>query len=109
MALDFIDGLALSFLFGADMAAMFGEGFKDINDLLIILKDISGKHNKPIALSLFSDKRQVDELKTTGIFPLFNDPVESIRGLRMLRDYWRNRDAAGVSDSQEPDRAASVL
>lgn len=109
LALDYIDGLVLSFLFGPDVAVMFGEGFKDIKDLLVLLKDICAKYNKPIALSLFSDKRQVDELKSTGIFPVFNDPVESIRGLRMLRDYWRNRDAAGVSDSRKLERAASAL
>jgi len=25
--------------------------------------------------------------------PVFNDPVESVRGLRLLMDYWQKKDA----------------
>jgi hypothetical protein len=59
--------------------------------MLHFAKKMSQEHNKPIALSFFSERRHIEDFKRLKIFPVFNDPVESVRALRLLRDYWRGR------------------
>jgi hypothetical protein len=41
---------------------------------------------KPIALSFFGRREKVEELQRTGVFPVFNDPMESVRAMRMFLD-----------------------
>jgi hypothetical protein len=48
-------------------------------------------YNKPIALSFLSERRYIEEYKKNTPFPVFNDPVESVQGLRKNRNYWKRR------------------
>lgn len=92
LALDNIDGLVLSFMYEPEMIKIFGEGIGTPKQILSFIKNMSEGHDKPISISFFAEKRYIEEFKQVGTFPVFNDPVESIRGLRLLRDYWRGRD-----------------
>lgn len=91
MALDFIDGLVLSLTYSPGVSKMFGSGGDFRGPGLKVLRGITEKTGKPIALSFFAEKRYVDELKTMEGLPVFDDAVQSVRALRMLRDYWRGR------------------
>jgi hypothetical protein len=59
--------------------------------MLNLPKKMCEKTGKPIALSFFAERQYVEEFKKLNSFPVFNDPVESVRALGMLREYWRGR------------------
>jgi acyl-CoA synthetase (NDP forming) len=92
LALDTIDGLALSFIYDPEMARIFGGEVGSPEQMLAFIKKLCNTFNKPIALSFITEKKYVETFKEIHSFPVFNDPVESVRALRMLRDYWRMRD-----------------
>ena len=83
--LDFIDGLVLAFLYDPEVERIFGRKIGTPEQILRFLKDIANKKNKPIALSLFASKTEIREFKRLGIFPVFDDPVDGIQALRILR------------------------
>lgn len=91
LALKEINGLVLSFMYEPEMVKMFGDGIGTPEQMLNFAKKMSQEYNKPIALSFFSEKRHIEEFKKLNIFPVFNDPVESVEALRFLRDYWRGK------------------
>jgi acetate---CoA ligase (ADP-forming) len=91
LALDEIDGLALSFMYEPEMFKMFADGIGTPQQMVGFAAGMARKHNKPIALSFFSERRHIEAFRELRTFPVFTDPVESIRGLRLLRDYWRGR------------------
>ncbi|MCF8146325.1 MAG: CoA-binding protein [Deltaproteobacteria bacterium] len=92
LALEDIDGLVLSFMYEPEMVKMFGDGIGTPEQMLNFAARLSREHNKPIALSFFAERRHIEDFKRLNTFPVFNDPVESVRALRLLRDYWRGRD-----------------
>ncbi|RLB29128.1 MAG: hypothetical protein DRH11_16390 [Deltaproteobacteria bacterium] len=98
LALDDIDGLVLSFMYEPDMTRIFGPGVGSPEQILKFTKKLSEKSKKPIALSFFAERRYIEKFKRLNTFPVFNDPVESIRALCMLRDYWRRRSISDVSE-----------
>ena len=100
LALDNIDGLALSFLYVPEMARIFGGEVGSPEQMLAFIKKLCNTFNKPIALSFITEKKHIKMFKEINSFPVFNDPLESVRALRMLRDYWRMRD---VLNSTEGD------
>jgi len=87
LALDDIDGMALSFMYGPAMAKMIGAEISQPDKLLELLQEISNAAGKPIGLSFFAERRHIEQLKAINSFPVFNDPVESVQALSMLRDY----------------------
>jgi len=89
LALDFIDGMVLSLMYGPDMACFFGTEYEAYNTFLDFLSNLSQRFNKPIALSFFAERRFIDTFKKSNVFPVFNDPIESVRALRKNRDYWK--------------------
>jgi hypothetical protein len=91
LALADIDGLVLSFMYEPEMVKMFGDGIGIPEQMLHFARRMSQEHNKPIGLSFFSERRHIEDFKRLKTFPVFNDPVESVRALRLLRDYWRGR------------------
>ena len=91
LSLDFIDGLVLSMIYDPGMGRMFGRQDRGHRPMLSFIKRMSEKSGKPIALSFFSQRHFIEEFKADGQFPVFNDPVESVLALRMLRDYWQVR------------------
>ncbi len=91
LAMNDIDGLVLSFMYEPEMARMFGSGTGSPAQMLKFTKKMCKETNKPIALSFFAEKRYIEEFKKLNTFPVFNNPVESVRALRMLRDYWRRK------------------
>jgi acyl-CoA synthetase (NDP forming) len=93
LALDHIDGLVLSFLYEPQMITIFGRGIGTPGQIMMFFKALCEENNKPIAVSLIGEREYVEEFKKLNIFPVFNDPVESVRALRVLRDYWRGRSA----------------
>ena len=86
-----IDGLVLSFMFEPEMVKIFGGEVGSPEQMLKLMKKMCEEHNKPIALSFFAERRYIEEFKSINTFPVFNDSVESVRALRMLRDYWQGR------------------
>lgn len=89
LELDEIDGLALSMLYGRHVAEVFGNGEDFRGPMLTFLKELSEKTDKPISLSFVTEKVHIDEFKKMDSFPVFNDAVESVRALRISRDYHR--------------------
>ena len=87
LALDDIDGMALSFMYGPEMAKMLGKEIAEPDKFLDIFKQISNDVGKPMALSFFAERCQIEQLKALNTFPVFNDAAESILALKMLRDY----------------------
>jgi hypothetical protein len=90
-----IDGLVLSFMYEPEMMRLFGDRVGSYEQILKLMKKICEESNKPLALSFFSERRYIEEFKSLKTFPVFNDAVESVRALRMLRDYWKGRNRAG--------------
>ncbi len=98
LALDDIDGLVLSFLYDPEITKIFGGAVGSPEQILIFLEKLCERTGKPIAFSLLAERQHIEEFKRINIFPVFNDPVESVRALRMLRDYWRMRDVYNSTD-----------
>lgn len=91
LALEEIDGLVLSFMYGPEMAKMFGGGIENPESMLQFVKKMGEDAGKPIAMSFFAERRYIEQLKAIDVFPVFNDPMESVRALGMLRSYWRQK------------------
>lgn len=91
LSLDYIDGLVLSLTYSPRLAQMFGKSEDFRAPLLETVKQLCLQKRKPISLSFFAERMYIDELKRRGTFPIFTNPEESVRALRMLRDYWRRR------------------
>jgi acyl-CoA synthetase (NDP forming) len=91
LTMEDIDGVVLSFMYEPEMVKMFGEGIGTPEQMLKFIKKMSKQSNKPITLSFFSERGYIEDFKKINTFPVFNDPVESVRALRMLRDYWQGR------------------
>jgi len=87
LALDYIDGLALCFMYGPEMARMLGKEINRPAVLLEFVRQMSTTAGKPIALSFFAEKKYIERLKALCTFPVFNDPEESVLALKMLRNY----------------------
>jgi len=93
LALDHIDGLVLSFLYEPQLITIFGRGIGTPGQIMMFFRSLSEESNKPVAVSLIGQRQYVEEFKKISTFPVFDDPVESVRALRVLRDYWRGRSA----------------
>ena len=91
LALDDIDGVVLSFMYEPEMVKIFGDVIGTPEQMLNFIKKMSQEYNKPIALSFFAERQYIETFKRLNTFPVFNDPVESVRGLRLLRDYWQKK------------------
>jgi acyl-CoA synthetase (NDP forming) len=111
LALDNIDGMVLSIMYGPEIAKMFGKEMTKLDKLLDIFTQISKEANKPIGLSFFAERRYIEQLKAVNTFPVFNDPEESVRAIKMLWDYSRkkiikltsekNKDITNISHEKE--------
>jgi acyl-CoA synthetase (NDP forming) len=91
LALDYIDGLVMSFLYEPQMITLFGRGMGNPEQIMSFFRYLCEETKKPVAVSVIGDRQYLEEFKVTRIFPVFNDPVECIRALRILSDYWRGR------------------
>jgi len=95
LRLDDIDGIVLSYMYNEEMLKAFSGNIGSPERILEIIKDICERTGKPIALSFHTERSYIEEFKKIGTFPVFNDPVESVRALQMLRNYWRVKDSDG--------------
>jgi acyl-CoA synthetase (NDP forming) len=93
LALSYVDGIALSFLYEPQMVTMFGRGIGSPEQIVMFLRSLCEESKKPIAVSLIAEAEYLEKFKKAGTFPVFADPAESIRALGILRDYWRGRNA----------------
>jgi len=73
------------------LAEMFGNNMGGPEQVLEFIGKLSEQNKKPIALSFFSERRYIEEFKRINGFSVFNDAVESVRAMRMLRDYSQGR------------------
>ena len=96
LKLDNIDGIVLSFMYEPEMVKMFGGGVGSPEQMLNFIGKMCKENNKPIALSFFAEKQYIEEFKRLNTFPVFNDPVESVRGLRLLKSYRKSKDRKGI-------------
>jgi acetyltransferase len=92
LTLDDIDGVVLSFMYEPEMIKIFGGEIGSPEQMLNFIRKLCKQSNKPIALSFFAERQHIEDFKRLNTFPVFNDPVESVRGLRLLRDYWRGKE-----------------
>jgi len=98
LTLDDIDGIIISYVFSEDLPRIFNTDVDAPKEILKRLKNISERTGKPIALSFFAERHFIEEFKRIGTFPVFNDPMESVRALRILGDYWRGRSYRNCSN-----------
>ena len=89
--LEHIDGVVLAFLYDPEVERIFGRSIGTPEQMLNFLKTLSQEKNKPIAFSLFARREDIEKFKQLNIFPVFNDPVESVQALHVLHDHWRRR------------------
>ncbi len=86
LALDSIDGIVLCHMYEPEMMRMLQGEIGSPDQILKFFKRLSEKAGKPIALSFFGRRDQVRELQKRGVYPVFNDAMESVRAMRMLLD-----------------------
>ncbi len=91
LALEMIDGVVLSFMYEPEMMRIFGEGVGTPKQILNVVRKIAEEFNKPISLSFFAEKRHVEAFQRENLYPVFHDPVESVHGLYLLREYWMHK------------------
>ncbi len=92
LSLDYIDGIILSLVYDDNIARAINVEVDTIEVILQEIENICRRMGKPIALNLIAEGHIIEKSKKSRTFPVFNDPHESIRALRMLGDYWRGRD-----------------
>ncbi len=98
LGLDFVDGVVLCHMYEPAMLRMLQGDVGDPEQILTFFKRLSEKAGKPIALSFFGRREKVEELQRTGVFPVFNDAMESVRALRMLLEHGRAGKRTAVCD-----------
>lgn len=91
LKLDYIDGMVLVLLYDPEKAKLYAQENSSIVQILEFLDMAMKSYKKPVALSFISERQYIEEYKKTSPFPVFNDPEESVRGLRKNRDYWEGR------------------
>lgn len=91
LKLDHIDGMVLAMFYDPEIAKLFGQGKDRIRQMLDFLDVTMNACKKPIALSFLSERQHIEAYKKICPFPVFNDPVESVRALRKNRNYWKAR------------------
>ena len=69
------------------MMRMLRGGVGTPDQILTFFEQLCASAGKPIALSFFGRRQKVEELQRTGLFPVFNDPMESVRAMRMLLEH----------------------
>jgi len=86
LALDLIDGIVLCFMFEPEMKRFFRDrdSIASPGQILEFFRRLCERMDKPIALSFFARQEDVEAFKKLGIFPVFNDAMESVIALRML-------------------------
>jgi acetyltransferase len=84
LALDFIDGIVLCHMYEPEMMQMLRGEVGKPEQILTFFDRLCTDSGKPIALSFFGRRKKVEELQRTGLFPVFNDAMESVRAMRML-------------------------
>jgi acetyltransferase len=89
LALDFIDGIVLCHMYEPEMMRMLRGGIGTPEQILTFFRQLSASAGKPIALSFFGRREKVEELQRVGVFPVFNDAMESVRAMRMLLENGR--------------------
>jgi len=95
LALEFVDGIVLCHMYEPEMMRMLRGGVGKPDEILSFFRRLCERAGKPIALSFFGRRGEVEELKRTGIFPVFNDAGESVRALRMLLERGQGVGRAG--------------
>jgi len=96
LSLDDIDGIVLSMPFSPDMARML-ERVPEMGQVFQRVLDFSVKYDKPIAFSFFTEKKHLEHLKDLLSFPIFDDAVQSVRGMKLLREFTRSKEKAAGS------------
>ena len=91
LKLDHIHGMVLAMFYDPEIAKLFGQGKDRIQEMLDFLDVTMNACKKPIALSFLSERQYIEAYKKISPFPVFNDPVESVRALRKNRNYWKAR------------------
>jgi acetyltransferase len=89
LALDFVDGIVLCHMYEPEMMRMLRGGIGTPEQVLAFFRQLCSKKGKPIALSFFGRREKIQELQSTGLFPVFNDAMESVRAMRMLLEHGR--------------------
>jgi acyl-CoA synthetase (NDP forming) len=89
LALDSIDGIVLCHMYEPEMMRMLRGGIGSPEQILTFFEQLCSSVGKPIALSFFGRREKVEELQRTGVFPVFNDPMESVRAMGMLLEHGR--------------------
>ena len=87
LGLDSIDGIVLCHMYEPEMMRMLRGGVGTPEQILTFFERLCVSAGKPIALSFFGRREKVEELQRTGLFPVFNDAMESVRAMRMLREH----------------------
>jgi len=94
LSLQDIDGVVLSFIYDPQMSRMIGGETGGPEEILRFMRKLCRVYHKPVALSLLTERRFIEKFKALEIFPLFNDPEESVRALALSREHYRKNPPA---------------
>jgi len=78
------DGIVLCFMLEPEMQRFFRDGVASPGQILAFVKGLCERMGKPIELSFFARRENIEEFKNLGIFPVFSDAMESVLALRVL-------------------------
>ncbi len=95
IALDGIDGIVFNHCYQSSYEAQMSRTF------LNGVKELVAKHNRPVAITLISDAKEVLDITMNHPYPTFTMPLQSVRALWGHHDYIRRRerrDSRGVPE-----------
>lgn len=93
LSLEDIDGVVLSFIYDPEMSRMIGGDTGGPEEILRFMRKLCRVYHKPLALSLLTERRFIEDFKALDIFPVFNEPVESIHALALALTYYQKHPA----------------
>jgi acetate---CoA ligase (ADP-forming) len=67
-------------------------------ELISAIGNLSREYDKPIAICVSADSEEIGYLKRTSNYPIYTNPVECIRAMRLSLDYQRQLAIRGRSD-----------
>jgi len=90
-----VAGMAVTVPTGGGASGMGFTG-PDAEKLLVDIKEMSYRSNKPVAAAVFAGQDQLPAMIKQAGFPIFRTIQEAVHALAISRDYWRGRERLGL-------------
>jgi acetate---CoA ligase (ADP-forming) len=87
LKLNNFDGILFNHLYSADFEAEMSRSF------LGSIGKLVEKYDKPVCLTLISDREEILKIQQSQPFPVFTSPLEAASALHVLQRYWEQKTA----------------